>query len=203
MTGIEALDGFLDRGLWPVYLALFVVAFLKYLAPFVPGDFVLLASVFLIGLRSGSWALAMVCITAGGAGGALAAYGVGRRYAPLVLRKSRLRRLYRRVERVLGRWGYWPLVLNRFVPYIRPALFPAAGVLRMPLRPVAAAAIGSNCLFALFLAWLGFGAGRRFSRLQSLYDLYQIWLGLLVLVLLSAAASWIFLRQRDADDEGA
>ena len=203
MTGFAPLDGFLDRGLWPVYLVLAVVAFLKYLAPFVPGDFVLLASVFLVGLRGGSWPLAAACVTAGGAAGALAAYGIGRRYAPLVLRKSRLRRLYRRVEKVLGRWGYWPLVLNRFVPYIRPALFPAAGVLRMPLKQVAASAVVSNALFALFLGWLGYGACRRFGRLQSLYDLYHVWLGFLVLAALSGMAAWIFLRQRGADDEEA
>lgn len=201
MTHVPWLDAILDHGLWPLYATLAVTAFLKYLAPFVPGDFILLVSVFLMGLRGGSWPLAVLCLTAGGTAGALSAYGLGRRYSPALLRKSRFRKLFRRVERILGRWGYWPLVLNRFVPYIRPALFPAAGILRMPPKPVAASALASNFLFGLFLAWLGYGAGRRFGRLQSLYGLYHVWLGLLVLLLLSFIAAWIFLQRRGDEEE--
>ena len=177
--------------LWILYLVLLCVSFLKYAVPFVPGDIVMLSSVFLIGLRGGSGWISAAAIAAGGTVGAIAAYEWGRRYGSRFLRKGRFAKFSDRVERLLGRWGYWPLLLNRFILYVRPVLLPAAGMLHMRRAAVAISALAGNILFGVFLVLLGHTAGREWGRFTSLYRYYQAWLGLLVFAFLSVLAAYL------------
>lgn len=186
------LQPFLGHGLEGIYLLLALAAFLKYVAPPVPGDLCLLLGVFYLGLRGGSQGAGVAAIAAGGATGALAAYFWGRRFGRVLHRWKRVSSLCRRVEGILGRWGAWALLANRFVPYVRTLMYPAAGILKIPAGRVAAAAVAGNLLFAVLVVALGYTAGRSFPRLQSLYHLYQFWLGALALALLGALAAVIY-----------
>ncbi len=159
-------------------------AFVKYLIPLVPGDAALLGSVFFVGVHHGSWLLAVALITIGGTAGALSAYLWGRRFGGALLKNSKMAGAVGKVQGLLGRWGAWPLVANRFVPYVRTLFFPVAGLLRLPAWPVTAAAISGNLLFGAFLAALGYSAGRGYGEIATLYHFYQIWLGAAVAVLL-------------------
>lgn len=177
--------------LWYLYVLLLLLSFLKYAAPPVPGDILMLASVFLVGLKGGSGWLSATAITLGGTAGAFVAYEWGRRYGAKMLRRGRTARLMDRVERLLGRWGYWPLLANRFILYVRCVLFPAAGMLNMKPLPVTLAAAGGNALFAIFLVLLGHTAGKEWGRFASMYHVYQAWLGLFVFCLLGLMAGYL------------
>lgn len=181
------------EALWILYAVITLAAFVKYVIPILPGDMVLLICVFLVGARGGSgWGSAGAIMT-GGTAGALLAFSWGRRFGDRFMHRPRFMRLTGRVEAILGRWGYWPLLLNRFVPYVRPALFPAAGMLRMLPLPVALSALAGNALFGGFLVLLAHGAGRQWGTLSSAYHLYQAWLGLLVFAFLSFLAFFLIL----------
>lgn len=181
----------LPQGLGFLYGALLLFAFLKYAVPVFPGDILQLACVFLVGARDGSGWLSAAAIAAGGTLGAWFAFWWGGRFGARFLRRPRFARPMRRVERLLGRWGYWPLLLNRFVPYVRPILFPAAGLFHMRPLPVAAAALGGNLLFGAFMVLLAHQAGRRWGDLSSMFHYYQLWLGLLVLAFMGAVAGYL------------
>lgn len=173
--------------LWALYAALFAAAFLKYVLPFLPGDLVTLLALFYIGVRHGSWALGVLAVTAGGTLGAYVAFAGGDKVGSyLGARSERLKAIQGRVERALLKWGFWPLVFNRFVPYVRPLLFPTAGALKMRTFPVVTSAFVGNLLFSLFLVGLAYTAGQEFSNLQDLYKVYQLWIGLAVFALLCA-----------------
>jgi len=177
--------------LWLLYGLMLLLSFLKYTVPVVPGDILMLASVFLVGLKDGSGWISAGAITLGGTLGAFVAYEWGRRYGTRMLRGARTARLMDRVERLLGRWGYWPLLANRFILYVRVALFPAAGVLNMRPFPVLLAAAGGNVLFGLFLVLLGHTAGKEWGHFTSMYHVYQAWLGLFVFALLGLMAGYL------------
>lgn len=177
--------------LWLLYVLMLLLSFLKYAAPPVPGDIFMLAAVFLVGLKGGSGWISACAITLGGTVGAFVAYEWGRRYGVRLLRRGRTARLMDRVEGLLGRWGYWPLLANRFILYVRCVLFPAAGMLQMKPLPVTLAAAGGNALFAAFLVLLGHSAGREWGRFASMYHVYQAWLGLFVFSLLGLMAGYL------------
>lgn len=176
-------DALLSGGLAGVYLLLALAAFLKYTVPFLPGDAALLVGVFWIGVRHGSWGIAVVAIVSGGTLGAMAAYWWGHRFGKILFRFSKLAVAVERVEALLGRWGFWALVLNRFIPGARTLFLPAAGLLKMHPGRVAASVTAGNLLFALFLAGVGYSAGREFSELESLYHVYLTGLSSVMLFL--------------------
>ena len=184
------------QGLWPVYLSLLLFACLKYLVPIVPGDLALVAGLFWIGAKDGSWLAGIILITLGGTIGSLGAFAWGRAFGSVLLKRPRLRALVVRVEAMLGRWGAWPLLLNRFLPYVRVLLYPAAGMLRMRAGRVAAASAAGNLLFGIFLTAIAYTAGQRMDRLTSLYHLYQFWLGLALLAWLAFFAAYLFWKNR-------
>jgi membrane protein DedA with SNARE-associated domain len=194
-----------NETLWILYGVLALAAFVKYTIPILPGDLVLLVCVFFVGAKGGSGWISVGAITAGGTTGALLAFWWGRHFGNRFMRRPRFRRLTGRVETLLGRWGYWPLLLNRFVPYVRPALFPAAGMLRMKALPTQACALLGNALFGLFVVVLGHSAGRQWGQLVSLYHLYQLWLGLMVFALLSLLAGYlaygVWQSRKSADED--
>ncbi len=173
------------------YLVMTFAACVKYLIPLVPGDAALLGSVFYVGMHHGSWLLAVALITAGGTGGAMSSYLWGGRFGGVLLKSPKIAGAARKVQSLLGRWGVWPLVLNRFVPYIRTLFFPVAGLLRLPAGPVALAALAGNFLFAAFLAALGYSAGRGYGEIGTMYHFYQIWLGAAVSVMLLGFIAYV------------
>lgn len=179
--------------LWILYALIALAAFVKYVVPILPGDMVLLACVFLVGIKGGSGWVSAGVITVAGSAGALVAFWWGRHFGDRFMRRPRFLRITGRVEALLGRWGYWPLLFNRFVPYVRPALFPAAGMLRMRPLPVAASAFAGNALFGGFLVLLAYRAGRQWATLSSAYRFYQAWLGLVVFGFLSLLALILIL----------
>ena len=173
------------------YLVMTLAACVKYLIPLVPGDAALLGSVFYVGVHHGSWLLAVTLITAGGTGGAMSSYLWGRRFGGMLHKSRKMAGAVAKVQSLLGKWGLWPLVLNRFVPYIRTLFFPVAGLLRLPSGPVALAALTGNFLFAAFLAALGYSAGRGYGEIATMYHFYQIWLGAAVSLMLLGFIAYV------------
>jgi membrane protein DedA with SNARE-associated domain len=197
MMALASLSGMAQERLWHLYVVLLVAAFLKYVVPPVPGDLASLAALFWIGMKGGSWTLGVAALTLGGTLGAWAAFAWGGKVgSALSARSARVTALQGRVERSLLRWGYWPLLLNRFVPYVRPLLFPTAGAMRMSALGSVAMSFVGNLLFGLFLVGLAYTAGQRFSEMNTLYRLYQLWIGLAVLGLLGALGLWAYLSSR-------
>lgn len=165
-------EALLSGGLVGVYTLLALASFLKYTIPFLPGDLALLAGVFWVGVRHGSWGVAGCAIVLGGTFGAMTAYGWGRRFGALLLKHAKLARAEGRVETLLSRWGLWAIALNRFIPGARTLFLPVAGFVRMDAWRVAGASVVANSLFAALLVGLGYSTGREFSRLESLYHVY-------------------------------
>lgn len=197
MTLPGGLSDLGQHGLVVLYAILLAAAFLKYVFPPAPGDLASLLAIFWIGMKDGSFTLAVAALTLGGTLGAWVAFAWGGQVGAFLARRSpRMAILQGRVEAVLIRWGPWPLVVNRFVPYLRTFLFPSAGVLRMRRLPVLAAAFAGNLLFGLFLVGLAYTAGKRFARMNALYNLYLFWVGLAVLALLAGVGLWAYLASR-------
>jgi len=184
-------DALLSGGLLGVYALMALAAFLKYTVPFLPGDAALLAGVFWVGARGGSWGLAALSMVAGGTLGAMVAYAWGRRFGAVLSRPRRLAAAVEKVRLLLGRWGIWAIVANRFIPGARTLFLPVAGVLRMPAGEVAAAAAVGNLLFAALLVAVGYSAGREYARIASIYHLYLAWFSAAAVVILCGAILYL------------
>ena len=170
---------------------------IKYVLPFLPGDTLMLVALFWIGMKAGSWPIAIMAITAGGFLGAAIAFDWGIRAGKAGKKRIRgVGSVAVSVQPMLRRWGWWPLLFNRFVPYVRPFLFPAAGMLGMKRKTVYLCALGGNIMFGIGLAAIGYSAGRRYARLNSLYHAYQYWLAMLFLGMLVVFLCYFFFVRK-------
>jgi len=203
LTPVHDIFDFLGRQpLWPIYVFLGVASMVKYVLPFLPGDTLMLVALFWIGMKAGSWPVAVLAVTVGGFLGAVITFDWGVRAGRAGRKRIKgIGSVAVSVQPMLRRWGWWPLLFNRFVPYVRPFLFPAAGMLDMKRKPVYISAFIGNVLFGIILAAIGYSAGRRYARLNSLFHLYQYWLAIIFLVMVAALLGYLFLIHRNNREE--
>jgi len=158
----------------------------------IPPD-VMLAPMCLANPRQ-AWRLALLTTLTSVAGG-LFGYAIGYFAIDAVLpwlQASRYWPAYQTAVEWFGRWGFWAIVLNRFIPGARILFLPAAGLLKMRPGKVAVSVTAANILFAGFLVGVGYSAGREFSELESLYHVYLTGLSTVMLFLaVGALLYWL------------
>ena len=159
-------------------LVLFLTSLIEYVFPPFPGDTVTLFGAFLAVHGGWSIPLVMVVVITGSVLGAAFDYGVGHRLATSAEKrpKEKQARLYRAAQPVLvrfQRWGPLLIVLNRFMPGIRPFIFVAAGMDRLPLRQVLLLGLVSSVVWNGLLVAAGLLIGRNWERLLTVLQTYQ------------------------------
>lgn len=156
--------------------ALFLGAFAEYVVPPVPGDtFVLAGTVLVTAFGWSPWGVYGVAM-AGALLGAAVDFQLGR----WLVARGKLDRLPPRagdaVHRLVAsfaRHGPAYLVLNRFLPGVRPFFFVAAGIAEFRLPAVLLYAGISALLWNALLVGAGIALGRNIDTMDALFAQYQ------------------------------
>lgn len=174
-----------------VLAALFCGALVEYLVPPFPGDTVVVAGAALVAAAGWPALPVVLATTAGAVLGAWIDLWIGRWWVD----SGRLDRLSPRSRRVVDGWvdrfrrgGAGWLLVNRFVPGVRPLFFVAAGVAGVRTAPALAAAGISAAAWNGLLVGAGLAAGRNVERLGEWVSRYNAGVGVLIAVLLVAIA---------------
>ncbi|MBF5046191.1 DedA family protein [Aggregicoccus sp. 17bor-14] len=193
---IEQLDHFMSSVGPFAYLVLALAAMLEYVVPPFPGDsVVLLGGVYAVRGDHPWWGV-FLAVLAGSALGLLCNYRIGiwlaRRFdrdrsrAFFGLTHAQLESLQ---DRMRLRGG-WLLLINRFLPGIRGAVFIAAGASRMPIRRCLVLGLLSATAHTGLVLWAGYAVGGNLERLTALFNRYQHW------VLIAVAGVAVFFVAR-------
>lgn len=147
---------------YAVVLALVFVESGLLVGFFLPGDSVLFAAGLLAagpGSRLRVEVLAAGVFAAAVAGDAVA-YWTGRRFGrPWLLRRAgRAARHVEAAERFYARYGWWAVVVARFVPWVRTFTPVIAGVARMPYRRFLGANLVGAAVWGSGLVVLGYAS---------------------------------------------
>lgn len=134
--------------------------FLGIFVPFVTGDSLL----FLAGALAGTMAGANIWVLAGGVGvaaflGDQVGYALGRHYGrPYLTRRDSpfLRRAVARAERFYELFGWWSVVIARYLPWIRALIPPIAGISGMAYRRFATANLAGALLWGVLVTVSGY-----------------------------------------------
>jgi membrane protein DedA with SNARE-associated domain len=193
---IEHLDHFMASVGALAYLVLALAAMLEYVVPPFPGDsVVLLGGVYAVRGDHAWWAvfLAVLC---GSVAGLLCNYWLGMLVARRFDRdrtRPFLGFTHAQLESLQGRMrlgGGWLLLVNRFLPGIRGAVFIAAGASRMPIRRCLLLGGLSAMAHTGLVLWAGYAVGGNLERLTALFNRYQRW----VLVGIAVLAAFFVVR---------
>ncbi len=177
-----------------VLLVLGLACLIEYVFPPFPGDTITILGAILVGAYGWSLVLVFSVLMLGSVLGSAGAYALGRRWAASgkLLQTSTLATLVARFERR----GVWLLLVNRFLPGIRPLFFIAAGLAKMPASLVLIASAMSAALWNALLMVLGASLGNNLDAIGAWMRRYtQLSWALLVTLLLLWLARWIWRRR--------
>jgi membrane protein DedA with SNARE-associated domain len=191
---LEQIDQFMASVGPLAYLVLALAATLEYVVPPFPGDsVVLLGGVYAVRGDHPWWGV-FAAVLAGSVLGAACNYWIGRKVAKRFERdptRPFFGLTHARLESLQARMrlrGGWLLVINRFLPGIRGAVFIAAGASHMPIRRCLLLGALSATAHSALVLWMGYAVGGNLERLTALAQRYQryILVGLAVLAVLFA-----------------
>jgi membrane protein DedA with SNARE-associated domain len=195
------LDALASLPLVPTYLVLMALSALENVFPPVPADTAVALGAFLA--RRGEVSvvpLAALCWLSNVASAA-GTYAFARRHGRAFFRDGWGRRLMppevlAALEEAYARWGTVGIFLSRFLPGVRAAVTPFAGVAGLPpARALVPAALASAIWYA-FLAAAGYELARNWEAVKTLVADTNRALGIAALVLAVAAALWLRRRSR-------
>lgn len=151
---------------WLVVLGFMYLECAFIIGMFLPGDSLLLAAGVMLaqtGREFDAWALS-VCTVIVAVFGNRTGYTIGERTGIRLLARQEGRVLNRRnlmkAERFFARWGYWAVVIARWLPFVRTLAPMFAGAGRMDRRRFAVASVLGAVAWVPLLILVGYyGAG--------------------------------------------
>lgn len=197
------LDGLAALPLVPTYLLLMALSALENVFPPVPADTAVALGAFLA--RRGEVAvvpLVALCWAAN-VGSAAATYWVARRHGRAFFAEGWGRKLlppsaFSALERAYARWGVAAVFASRFLPGLRAAVTPFAGVAGLsPARALLPAAAASALWYA-FLGTAGYSLAANWEAARALITDANRVLGLVAVIAVLALAAWLWRRSRRA-----
>ena len=174
----------------------FLLAWLEYVFPPVPGDSTMLLACFLAGAGALPKAPTYGACFFGSVAGALTAYAAGARLGRsyFFLRSEWAAGELRKFERGLERFGARLLAVNRFLPGVRAVFLYGAGIGRLPLRQVAIYSTLGNGLWVALLAWGGTRLGSSWEEVQRVFSRYALGIGAVLAIYV--AIGYVRARRR-------
>jgi membrane protein DedA with SNARE-associated domain len=207
------LDGFLNWLTtvpdWLVYLLLAASAFVENVFPPIPGDTITAFGAFLVGTGRLDFMGVYLATTIGSVTGFLFLFWLGlflgRRF--FVERDHRFFKVkdILRAEEWFRRYGYWLVLMNRFLPGVRSVISIAGGISRLRIAKVALLATASSAAWNLIWIVAGYFLGTNWAvvkdslaRLMFRYNMAI--LGIVVLLALVVLVRIAVRRKRHSLD---
>jgi membrane protein DedA with SNARE-associated domain len=195
------LDALASLPLVPTYLVLMALSALENVFPPVPADTAVALGAFLA--RRGEVSvlpLAVLCWLANLASAA-ATYLVGRRHGRAFFRDGWGRRIMppevlAALEEAYARWGTAAIFVSRFLPGLRAAVPPFAGVAGFPAMKALLPAALASAIWYAFLATAGYQLAANWEAVKALVSDANRVLGIVAVVATTAVLVWLWRRAR-------
>ena len=195
------LDALVSLPLVATYLVLMALSALENVFPPVPADTAVALGAFLARRGEISVVLLVILCWASNLASAAGTYALGRRHGRGFFRDGWGRKLMppevlAALEEAYGRWGTAGIFLSRFLPGLRAAVPPFAGVAGLsPARALVPAAVASAIWYA-FLAFAGYALAQNWEAVKALVADTSRALGAVALVVAVVLVAWFWRRSR-------
>jgi membrane protein DedA with SNARE-associated domain len=185
-----------------VYLAIFLISYIENIFPPFPSDVLVVFGGSLIAIGKGHVLFTLIAATGGSTLGFMSMYWVGGRVGNKYLETGRVKfipvALVQKVEHWFQHYGYWIIVVNRFLAGTRAAVAFCAGAAGMNLTRTTVlsglSALAWNCL----LVYLGFLLGDNWRSIGDYLSTYSLVVSLLIAGVIVSWSVIAFVRGRRA-----
>lgn len=195
------LDALASLPLVPTYLVLMALSALENVFPPVPADTAVALGAFLA--RRGEVSvvpLALLCWLAN-IGSAACTYFVGRSHGRAFFEAGWGRKVLppdvlASLQEAYARWGTAGIFVSRFLPGLRAAVPPFAGVAGLSARRALVPAAIASLIWYAFLAWAGYALAENWEAVKTLVASTNRVLGIVAIAATAAIAIWLWRRAR-------
>ena len=183
-----------------IYAVIFLVAYIENLFPPSPSDIMIVAGGYLVGIGKVDFISTLVIATIGSTAGFMTMYKIGDWFGLSIIEKKRLKFLpierIHKVEHWFRHYGYWLIVINRFLSGTRAIVGFFAGMSEVKFFPTAILCFVSALLWNGILLYLGTLLGENWKAIDSYLSTYsQI---VTVIVIIGIAVGLYFLLPKKA-----
>jgi membrane protein DedA with SNARE-associated domain len=179
---------------WYVYLAIFAISYIENLFPPFPSDVLVVFGGSLIAIGKGHVVPTLLFGTAGSTLGFMTMYWIGFKIGNRYLETGRIKfvsiALVEKVEAWFRHYGYWIIVLNRFLAGTRAAVSFCAGASEMDLTRTTTLSALSALAWNGLLVYLGFLLGENWRNIGSYLSTYSLVVSIVIATLI---AIWIVI----------
>lgn len=183
-----------------IYFFLGLSAFVENLVPPIPGDTITAFGAFLVGVGKLSFLGVYISTTVGSLLGFMCLFWVG----GLLGRHFLIQRDFRflrakdiiKAEEWFGRYGYFLILFNRFMPGIRSAVALAAGISRFRTLPVALLSFLSCAAWNLIWILMGHTLGTHWETMRNKMADFMVHYNIAVIILLALVIFFFIFRKR-------
>jgi membrane protein DedA with SNARE-associated domain len=184
-----------------IYLFLFVIAFIEYILPPIPGDTIMVFGAYLIGIGKLDLLTVYVLITLGSMGGFLVSFFVGKHYGRWFFLKKNYRlfskEMILKTEKWFQRYGVGLIAANRFLSGARSAISLIAGISNMKVFATALAALFSSMIWNAILISAGYFLGKNWHAVMIIIKRYNQFV-IIVIILSLLFYFWKIKKNRSS-----
>lgn len=159
-----------------IYLIAFVIAYIENIFPPFPSDVVLVAAGYLCAAGRVDFWMVLMLSTIGSASGFLTMYKVGAWFGLQVLDTKRFKFIrvsqIQKVESWFNKYGYFVIVVNRFLAGTRAVISFFTGISKLPLWKTMLLASISSLVWNTILLFAGKQLGSNWSLIASFLETY-------------------------------
>ena len=182
-----------------VYVAAFSVAFLENIFPPSPSDLIVVFAGALASTGQVGFVEAFLAASAGSTLGFVVMYLIGRWFGDKILEQGKLRfvslQALHKVEAWFKRYGYWIIVVNRFLSGTRAVVSFFAGVSELNLLHTSVLCLISASAWNAILLSGGYYFGRNWQQLGFYLSTYsQVVTALIVLIVLVLVIRYFYVK---------
>jgi membrane protein DedA with SNARE-associated domain len=183
VTFLQTLDPLL------IYLVVFGIAYVENVFPPSPSDLVVVFAGSLVALGAVGFFPVVLLTTIGSTLGFVTMYKIGDWFGDRILEKGKIKFIpveaVKRVEEWFQRYGYWVIVVNRFLAGTRAVVSFFAGMSGLDLPRTVLLSFFSALVWNLILVTAGWYLGQNWERIGFYLSTYsQIVTGIVILLVL-------------------
>ena len=183
-----------------IYFCLFLSAFVENIFPPIPGDTITAFGAFLVGMGRLNFLGVYISTTIGSLLGFLALFRIGGYLGRSFFREKNFRFFKQedmlRAEEWFWKYGYFLILLNRFLPGVRSVISLVGGMLRLKTSKVAILALISGAVWNLIWMLMGYALGNHWETVIARISEIMLKYNIAVLIIFVLLALFLLIRKR-------
>ncbi|MDD8018341.1 MAG: DedA family protein [Bacteroidota bacterium] len=186
-----------------VYIAIFAIAYIENIFPPSPSDLMIVAAGYVVGIGRIDFLLALVIATLGSTTGFMTMYKIGDWFGLSIIEKGKMKFLpldaVHKVENWFRHYGYWLIVVNRFLSGTRAVVGFFAGMSEVKFLPTMILCFVSALAWNCILIYGGTLLGANWRAIGIYLSTYSQFVTVLIITgIIVGVVVWLYRRNKKA-----